>query len=246
MLNGTVSDLEVALRLYRPDGVLREQSRDGYALPPVSPQMLLEKPSGPAFDLVSQLGPPAPSSGGGAFGLLEAGGQRWRSYVMPIRTGEPILGYVEALSPLGRLDALVARLRLLLTALGLICLIGALAISWLVAGRILKPIAEMTQAADEITRSRTLANRVAVPPYRDELERLARTFNATPHSFGPHGAISTSRLALAVTQTPLGGAGRAWAGAASSRAVAKTPKTRDRAIILTSVTLSKRCLHTTF
>lgn len=177
LLNGTVSDLEVALRLYRPDGVLREQSRDGYALPPVSPQMLLEKPSGPAFDLVSQLGPPAPSSGGGAFGLLEAGGQRWRSYIMPIRTGEPILGYVEALSPLGRLDALVARLRLLLTALGLICLIGALAISWLVAGRILKPIAEMTQAADEITRSRTLANRVAVPPYRDELERLARTFN---------------------------------------------------------------------
>ena len=180
-LNGTATELEVALRLYGSDGKLREQSRDGVALPPVSPRAVLAQPAGPAFDLVSRLVPAlglaAPSPGSGAFGLLESNGQRWRSYVMPIRAGQAILGYVEALSPLGRLDTSVARLRLLLTALGLISLMGALAVSWLVAGRVLKPISAMTRTADEIARSRTLTRRVAVPPYRDELGHLAQTFN---------------------------------------------------------------------
>ena len=176
-LTSTVSDLEVALRLYGPGGNLLEQSRDGFALPPVSPQAVLARPAGAAFDLVSRLGPPAPSPGVGAFGLFTASGQRWRSYVMPIRTRQTIIGYVEALSPLGRIDASVARLRWLLTALSLTCLLGALAVSWLVAGRVLKPISELTQAASEIARSGRLANRVANSPHRDELGRLSETFN---------------------------------------------------------------------
>ena len=176
-LTSTVSDLEVALRLYGPGGNLLEQSRDGFALPPVSPQAVLARPAGAAFDLVSRLGPPAPSPGVGAFGLFTASGQRWRSYVMPIRTGQTIIGYVEALSPLGRIDASVARLRWLLTALSLTCLLGALAVSWLVAGRVLKPISELTRAAAEIARSGRLANRVANSPHRDELGRLSETFN---------------------------------------------------------------------
>jgi two-component system OmpR family sensor kinase len=173
------SDLEIALRLYNPSGILQDSSPGTKALPSIDPRTVLRAP---AFDAIVQLVPPIMSSPvisdpDGAFGLLTRPEQRWRVYIQPIHRGGTIAGYIEALTPLGRLDASIQALRILLPTLWLTSLIVALVASWAIAGRALRPIARMTQTARTITHSHDLSSRIEAPPHLDELGRLAKTFN---------------------------------------------------------------------
>ena len=174
-------DLEIALRLYDANGVLRESTIDADALTRVDPRAVLRAPAGPAYDALAQLIPPFMSSPvtpdpGGAFGLLMTPQQRWRLYVLPIHKGG-IVSYVEALTPLGRLDASIQAFRIILPVLGLTSLATALFGSWAIAGRALRPVVRMTQTAQTITLSQDLTRRIEMPTHQDELGRLARTFN---------------------------------------------------------------------
>src|SRR5215470_8140687 len=79
--------LELALRLFGADGTLKESTLGTEALPSVDPRAVLRSPAGPPYDVVAQLVPPVLASPatpdpGGAFGLLMAGDQRWRIYVL--------------------------------------------------------------------------------------------------------------------------------------------------------------------
>ncbi len=56
-------------------------------------------------------------------------------------------------------------------------LIAALAASWLVAGRALKPLKDVAGAADDIGRTRDFSRRLARRPARDEVALLAASFN---------------------------------------------------------------------
>jgi two-component system, OmpR family, sensor kinase len=164
---------DVVLRLYTPNGILQETSSSPDQLPLINPRALLAGSSPPAFDRLAALVPPlvAPplSSAEGAFGLLTAGGQRWRTYVQPFYRDDQPLGYIEALMPLGEMDQL-----LMLGATGLlIAVVG----SGIVAGQALRPITRMVETAHIITGSRDFSRRIALPPYRDELGHLAHTFN---------------------------------------------------------------------
>lgn len=173
--------LEVGLRLYGPDGVVRERSPGAEALPPIDPRAVLATPAGPAYDAVARLVPslvgPPPAPASGAFGFRVVGGERWRVYVLPLQRGETIFGYVEALTPLAQLDAAIRRYRILLLTLGAAGLTTALVGSWAVASGALQPITRMIETAQAITHSRDLSQRIARPPRRDELGRLADTFN---------------------------------------------------------------------
>src|SRR5262249_6573880 len=124
--------LELALRLYSANGVLTERTVGIETLPSLDPRMVLHTPAGPPYDLVGQLVPPildlpATPDPGGAFGLLSTGGQRWRVYVLPLQSteGRPS-GYLEAVTPLGRLDSEMQTARLFLPGLGLVSLALAL------------------------------------------------------------------------------------------------------------------------
>lgn len=176
-----IGGLEVGLRLYGSDGVLRESTPGVEALPPIDPRALLQTPADPPFDLPARLAPPLdaldPPAGGG-FGLLTVDGQRWRVFVQSLHQGEAISGYIVALTPLGRLDALVRAYRIMLLALVVAGLSTALAGAWAIAGGALRPIARMTETARAITHSRDLSHRIAAPRHHDELGRLAATFNA--------------------------------------------------------------------
>jgi len=180
------SSLEIALRLYSPGGVLLESTSDANGLPSLDPRQVLRDPAGSAFDVVARLAPPlvaqAPILPGGAFGLLNAQGQRWRVYVLPAHQAGSISGYIEAMTPLGRIDALIQAFRLTLILLSAGGLLLVLAGSWLVASRALRPIALLVQTAQTITLSHDLSRRVDAPPHQDELGRLAMTFNAMLHS----------------------------------------------------------------
>lgn len=84
---------------------------------------------------------------------------------------------LEALTPLGRLDASIQSFRLTLPVLGLASLLLALLGSWIIAGNALRLIARMTRTAQTITLSRDLSRRIEMPAHRDELGKLATTFN---------------------------------------------------------------------
>jgi signal transduction histidine kinase len=118
---------------------------------------------------------------GGVFSLLTTPQQRWRVYVLPMHQGG-IVSYIEALTPLGRLDASIQAFRIILPVLGLTSVAVALFGSWAIAGRALRPVARMTETAQTITLSHDLSRRVDAPPHQDELGRLAMTFNEMLHS----------------------------------------------------------------
>lgn len=173
---------EIALRLYSTVGVLQEKTPSTETLPSIDPRVVLQAPAGPTFDTIASLIPPLmeaspvtpdPSS---AFGLLTTPQQRWRVYVLPFHRASNA-GYIEVLTPLGRLDASIQAFRLTLPILGLASLFVALLGSWLIAGNALRPIAQMIQTAQTITLSQDLSRRIATRAQRDELGRLAATFN---------------------------------------------------------------------
>lgn len=173
--------LEVGFRLYGPDGTLRERTAGMETLPPLDPRAVLANPSGPPYDVVARLSPPlmgADSPVDGAFSLLVTPEERWRVYVLPIPQAGVNTGYLETLTPLGRLDSSIRAYRTLLLGLGLTGLVAALLGGWAIAGGALRPIAHMTETAGTITHSRDLSHRLLTPEHHDELGRLATTFNA--------------------------------------------------------------------
>ena len=172
--------LEIGFRLYDPDGILRERTAGMESLPPLDPRLVLAAPSDPPYDAIAQLSPPLMGTDEpveGAFGLLVTPEQRWRVYVQPIHQGSATAGYLETLTPLGRLDASIAAYRTLLLALGVAGLATALLGGWAIAGGALRPIAHLTETAGTITHSRDLSHRIQMPQHHDELGRLAATFN---------------------------------------------------------------------
>jgi two-component system OmpR family sensor kinase len=171
--------LEVGFRLYDAQGRIREHTPDVVLLPATDPASLLRMPAGPAYDALAGLAPPmAPDApAAGAFGLMVTSDQRWRVYVVALGQSGTDTGYLETLTPLGRLDASIRIYRLILIALGLAGLSAALIGGWAIAGGALRPIARMTSTAGTIAHSRDLSHRIATPRHHDELGRLATTFN---------------------------------------------------------------------
>ena len=172
--------LEVAIRLYGPDGDLQHASPSATTPPTVDPREVLASPGGPAFDVVAGLAPAigeeqAPP---GAFGLITAGARRWRVYVLPIGGEVGPISYIEVLAPLASIDASIQTFRVVPLGLGVAGLAAALLGGWAIAGGVLQPVATMTATAGSIARTRDFAHRIIVPPHPDELHQLAETFNA--------------------------------------------------------------------
>ncbi len=131
--------LVLALRLFGADGVLKESALGTEALPSVDPRAVLRSPAGPPYDVVAQLVPPVLASPAtpdpsGAFGLLVVPGQRWRVYVLTLHSAGAPSGYLEAVTPLGRLDAEMQTVRIFLPVLAFTGLALALFGSWAIAG----------------------------------------------------------------------------------------------------------------
>lgn len=147
-------------------------------MPRVDAARVLRGPSARAFPAIGVLAPsfePASPDTVGRFGeVRDSHGTRWRVYVTPVAaTG----GGLVVAAPLDHLDASVlafGRFILLLAALGAILTFMA---GWLLAGRALWPVAVLTSAARDIAQSRAFTRRVPVSTSRDELSRLAETFN---------------------------------------------------------------------
>jgi signal transduction histidine kinase len=86
--------------------------------------------------------------------------------------------YVVAGQPTGPIEDSLGTLRGYLVLAALFSLVGALAASWLVAGRALRPVDAMADTAEEIGRTRDLSRRLPELDNKDEVSRLTRSFNA--------------------------------------------------------------------
>ncbi len=176
ILGGT-EILGMWVRVYTAKGELEAESDVAEAAPRVDPRAVLAGGSPTPYGGVSSLirGPHQLPRGPGAFGLARrSDGERWRVYVMP--HGVHAENLVTAM-PLNHLDASIESFRRLMLVMALAGSAGAFLVGWILAGRATRPITVLTETAGAIARSREFSHRVPGDPTRDELGRLADTFN---------------------------------------------------------------------
>ena len=99
-------------------------------------------------------------------------GTQLRLYAMPFSGGYVVAGQSTRV-PQSNISGIVG----FLIISGVPTLLAALAASWLVAGRALRPLKEVAGAADEIGRSRDFGRRLTSRRSRDEVALLAASFN---------------------------------------------------------------------
>lgn len=165
---------DVALRYYARGRVTAETPA-ARAAPPLNPRAILGQQSTRPFDPVAGLAPPimaAPAGTGRFTTVRDPRGARWRVYVLPDAGG-----LLVALTSLQRVDAAVAGLRELVILSTIAGLAFTLAAGWLLAGRVLRPVALLTATAERIARSRSFRQRVPAGGTQDEMGRMAVTFN---------------------------------------------------------------------
>jgi signal transduction histidine kinase len=99
-------------------------------------------------------------------------GTALRLYALPFPGGYVVAGQSTRV-PESNLSGIVG----FLIISGVPTLVAALAASWLVAGRALRPLKEVASAADDIGRSRDFGRRLPKRPSRDEVALVAASFN---------------------------------------------------------------------
>jgi signal transduction histidine kinase len=96
---------------------------------------------------------------------------------MPIILSGEMEGLIQVASTFRQRDLVLGRLRWILYIGGATAVAVAGLITAALAGRALRPVAEMTETADAIALARGFDQRLQGDRRRDELGRLARTFN---------------------------------------------------------------------
>ncbi len=100
----------------------------------------------------------------------------FRLVSVPIIYNENLLYIVQVGTSLGPMEETLHRLLVILLITGPLALMLALAGGWFLAGRALRPVESITQAAQRIA-SGDLTQRLTVKATTDEIGRLATTFN---------------------------------------------------------------------
>lgn len=95
---------------------------------------------------------------------------------VPIRLGGTLVNVVQVGTSLRSVEETLHRLLVILLVTVPVALLAALAGGWFLAGRALRPVGEITLAAQRIAGG-DLTQRLSAPPSQDEIGKLAATFN---------------------------------------------------------------------
>jgi len=108
----------------------------------------------------------------------------YRIYVVPIRTYDPdfqVNGSVPRSLVIGQdlhgVQSALGELKTILLAAGAIALVVVGLVGWLLAGRGLRPISDLTGAAERLAHSGDVTLRLPATGTNDEVARLSRSFN---------------------------------------------------------------------
>ena len=172
--------VQIFLRRYDASGALLSAPEGNRFAPPVNPLSALAHPGGPAYPEIAALVPDTQglvAASNSAFATISTPEGRWRVYVAPIVDAGRVTGYVEGLTSLAQVDAGLARMAQMLAVI----LVSSLAIellgSCLVVRSALRSVGRLTDTAHTIAESRDLSQRIGATGARDEIGRLAATFN---------------------------------------------------------------------
>jgi two-component system, OmpR family, sensor kinase len=106
------------------------------------------------------------------------GGPPMRVYFRAVSfPGAGVVGFVLVGQSQSAIQSPLDNLRLFLVAGIVLSLLGAGALSWLVAGRALRPLDAMASTAEDIGRTQDLSRRLPSTATNDEVGRLQRSFN---------------------------------------------------------------------
>lgn len=167
----------IALRAYDQGAQVVAAGPNAVLAPIVDPRAI--HGAVPPYDPVAGLVPPLLPVGElhGSLGVTsDAGGARWRVYVLPAGPAATY-AYMVAAAPLGTIDASMDGFRRMMLLATLLGAATTFVIGFLLAGRALRPVSALTETARAIANSRDFEDRVPVSRRQDELGRLATTFN---------------------------------------------------------------------
>jgi signal transduction histidine kinase len=165
------------------DGVLLPVSRFG------APETYVQTrdPSGDVTDRTENLGRVVLPFGPAAQAAARAGrswteiadveGGRFMVHSRPVAVGERAVGTLQVARSLAELESTLRTMRAVLGAGGVVVVALAFGAGWLLAGLALRPIDQVTRTAEAIGREQDFDRRVAYAGPRDEVGRLATTFN---------------------------------------------------------------------
>jgi heavy metal sensor kinase len=108
---------------------------------------------------------------------LGLGDGRVELYSTPLLLDGQVVAVLQVAAPLRPLETSLGQLRLVLGTVVLGAIVLAALIGWFLARRAMRPVDLMTRAAQAIGQSADHSRRLAEPKERDELGRLAGTFN---------------------------------------------------------------------
>jgi heavy metal sensor kinase len=98
-------------------------------------------------------------------------------YTAPLLLDGDVVGVLQVAAPLGSLELSLTQLRLVLGGVVLIAVGLAALLGSFLAKKAMRPVDQLTQTAHAIGHSTDLSRRLPEPVQRDELGRLAATFN---------------------------------------------------------------------
>ena len=163
-------------RVYDATGaIVRTAPLHGPASPALDPRLLLDKGSDAAYPQIAAFAPTLQGvwPGAGVFRVVtNARGTRWRAYVLPMANRTQFL--VTTL-PLGSVDSAASNFGRLVLLCAVLAAVTTFFLGWLLARHALRPVAALTAGA--MAQSRAMSRRVKNGGERDELGRLATTFN---------------------------------------------------------------------
>ncbi len=116
-------------------------------------------------------------TGQGRYAEAELEGEQVRVYSTPLLVGSEPVGVIQVARSLEPYERGLAQLRLFAGIGLLVSLALSGAVVWLTAGAALRPLERVIETAGAIDSSRDLDRRVEPPSSKDEVERLATTFN---------------------------------------------------------------------
>lgn len=152
-------------------------------LPAVNPRRVMTGTPRAPYGLLETLAPMVHDTvpNRGAFGLVADGLLRWRIYVLPLNglvlTDGSVARYAVGIATLSDLDSSLRRVWLFMMLIAALGNVVTFVTAWVLAGRALHPVLVLTEAASTIARSGAFSQRVPANMPRDELGRLAETFN---------------------------------------------------------------------
>lgn len=119
--------------------------------------------------------------------------ERVFSISQPIIVKDDIIGVVRLTSTLTEIDSIILKMVLFFIVIGIVVVLLVLAVSYFLSGTIIKPVKEITNAAEEIALGRL---EVRVPKrYDDEVGKLAVTLNHMAEEISNHQKLKDDFIA---------------------------------------------------